>query len=113
VTPQERVAAVEKEGFTRRQAGFLVTVMLHSGVCLGRQYCAYSRIVVGRRCTTSSPPWLPQVGHAVLVGAPPREDFLVPASQSPPAQESLDVSAPKRRVSSNAYIANEPGDGVA
>jgi hypothetical protein len=49
VTPQDRVAAVEKEGFTRRQAGFLVTVMLHSGVCLGRQYCAYSRIVRGQK----------------------------------------------------------------
>jgi hypothetical protein len=25
--------------FTERQAGFLVHVMLHSGVCVGRQYC--------------------------------------------------------------------------
>ena len=49
MTPQERVAAVEKEGFTRRQAGFLVTVMLHSGVCLRRQYCAYARIVHGQK----------------------------------------------------------------
>jgi hypothetical protein len=31
------------------QAAFLVTVMLHSGVCLGRQYCAYSRIVRGQK----------------------------------------------------------------
>jgi len=49
VTPHERMVAVEKKGFTGRQAAFLVTVMLHSGVCLGRQYCAYSRIVRGQK----------------------------------------------------------------
>jgi hypothetical protein len=49
MTSQERVAAVEKAGFTRRQAAFLVTVMVHSGVCLGRQYCAFSRIVRGQK----------------------------------------------------------------
>jgi len=49
VISQERVAAIAKEGFTTRQAAFLVTVMLHSGVCLGRQYCAYSRIVRGQK----------------------------------------------------------------
>lgn len=36
-------------GFTERQAGFLTTVMLHSGVCLGRQYCAYAGIVRGQK----------------------------------------------------------------
>ena len=49
MTSQERITAVEKTGFTRRQAAFLVTVMLHSGVCLGRQYCAFSRIVRGQK----------------------------------------------------------------
>lgn len=49
MTAHERVMAVEREGFTARQAGFLVTVMLHSGVCLGRQYCAYARIVRGQK----------------------------------------------------------------
>ena len=80
MTPQERVVAVEKEGFTRRQAGFLVTVMLHSGVCLGRQYCAYSRIVRAEDVRLLLLPGCPQVGHAVLGGAPPRED-LPPARQ--------------------------------
>ena len=58
MTSAERVQAVAEKGFTDRQAGFLVTVMLHSGVCVGRQYCVYARIV--RRsegATTSSPPW--------------------------------------------------------
>jgi hypothetical protein len=36
-------------GFTERQAGFLTTVMLHAGVCLGRQYCAYAGIVRGQK----------------------------------------------------------------
>ena len=49
MTPQERLAAMEQKGFTRRQASFLVTVMLHSGVCVGRQYCAYARIVRGQK----------------------------------------------------------------
>lgn len=49
MTHHERVVAVEKKGFTGRQAGFLVTVMLHSGVCLGRQYCTYARIVRGQK----------------------------------------------------------------
>ena len=38
-----------EKGFTDRQAGFLVTVMLHSGVCVGRQYCVYARIVRGQK----------------------------------------------------------------
>lgn len=44
-----RIEAVAKLGFTERQAGFLVTVMVHSGVCLGRQYCRYARIVRGQK----------------------------------------------------------------
>jgi hypothetical protein len=36
-------------GFTERQAGFVVTVMLHSGVCLGRHYCTFSRITWGQK----------------------------------------------------------------
>jgi hypothetical protein len=45
----ERVAMVRLHGFTDRQAGFLVTVMLHAGVCVGRQYCAFSGIPHGRK----------------------------------------------------------------
>jgi hypothetical protein len=49
VTFEERVQAMIDHGFTKRQAGFLTTVMLHSGVCLGRQYCAYAGIVRGQK----------------------------------------------------------------
>ncbi len=45
MTWEERRHAV-KLGFTERQAGVLVTVMLHAGVCIGRQYCAFARIRV-------------------------------------------------------------------
>ena len=38
MTFAERVTAVGAFGFTERQSRFLVTVMLHAGVCLGRQY---------------------------------------------------------------------------
>ena len=47
MTWEERRQAVQLMGFTDRQAGFLVTVMLHAGVCIGRQYCAFARIAYG------------------------------------------------------------------
>jgi len=48
MTHPERVAEIKgRFGFTDRQARFLVTVMLHSGVCLSRQYCAFAHIKYG------------------------------------------------------------------
>lgn len=49
MTPEERSDAVARFGFTTRQAKFLVTVMRHSGVCLPRQYAAFSGIVYGQK----------------------------------------------------------------
>lgn len=50
MTYEERLLAVANLGkFTERQAGFLVHVMLHSGVCVARQYCTYARIVRGQK----------------------------------------------------------------
>ena len=49
MTHQERVSAVAALGFTERQADFLVHVMLHSGVCLGRQYCTFAGIARGQK----------------------------------------------------------------
>jgi len=49
MTPDERVEAVAKFGFSTRQARFLVTVMRHSGVCLPRQYAAFSGITYGQK----------------------------------------------------------------
>ena len=49
MTFEDRVQAMIDHGFTERQAGFLTTVMLHAGVCLGRQYCAYAGIVRGQK----------------------------------------------------------------
>jgi len=48
MTWEQRVASVARFGFTDRQAAFLVTVMLHSGVCVGRQYSAFARITYGQ-----------------------------------------------------------------
>jgi hypothetical protein len=44
----ERATAVRALGFTERQARFLVTVMLHAGVCMDRQYCAFAGIQHGQ-----------------------------------------------------------------
>jgi len=48
MTWNERVAQVQQHGFTERQAGFLVTVMLHAGVCLMRHYEAFARMRHGQ-----------------------------------------------------------------
>lgn len=45
----ERVEAVAARGFTERQARFLVTVMLHAGVFVERQYCAFAGIIHGQK----------------------------------------------------------------
>ena len=49
MTWPERVGQVKLHGFTDRQAGFLVTVMLHSGVCLLRHYETYAGIRHGQK----------------------------------------------------------------
>jgi hypothetical protein len=49
MTWEERVAKVRLHGFTDRQSAFLVTVMLHAGVCLGRQYCTFAGLAYGRK----------------------------------------------------------------
>jgi hypothetical protein len=48
MTFDERVKEVMAKNFTERQARFLVTVMLHSGVCMIRQYCAFAGMVYGQ-----------------------------------------------------------------
>jgi hypothetical protein len=49
MTFDERVQAVAKKGFTERQARFLTTVMLHTGVCVPRQYARFCGIVYGEK----------------------------------------------------------------
>ena len=49
MTFDDRVQVVTKKGFTDRQARFLVTVMLHSGVCVPRQYARFCGIVHGEK----------------------------------------------------------------
>lgn len=48
-TMPERIAKIAVFGFTERQAAFLATVMLHAGVCVRRQYCAFAGIRHGRK----------------------------------------------------------------
>jgi hypothetical protein len=49
MTPAERCASVAAFGFTPRQAAFLTTVMVHSGVCVPRQYSRFAGIVFGQK----------------------------------------------------------------
>jgi hypothetical protein len=49
MTFNERVKAVTEFGFTTRQARFLVTVMLHGGVCVPRQYARFAGIAYGHK----------------------------------------------------------------
>ncbi len=44
-----RIRAVQAEGFTPRQAAFLVEVMVHAGVFLERQYCTFAGITHGEK----------------------------------------------------------------
>ena len=58
MTRTDQIRAVAKLGFTERQAGFLVTVLVHAGVCVGRQDTASTpESFAVRRFTTSSQPW--------------------------------------------------------
>ena len=47
--PIEAARTVTPFGLTDRQARFLVTVMLHSGVFVGRQYAAFAGITHGQK----------------------------------------------------------------
>jgi hypothetical protein len=53
----ERAASIQALGFTERQARFLVTVMVHSGVFVERQYCRFGGSRTGRKRMTSSTGW--------------------------------------------------------
>jgi hypothetical protein len=54
----ERAADLQPLGFTERQVRFLVTVMLHSGVFLERQYCRFAGITHGQKTLDASSKWL-------------------------------------------------------
>ncbi len=47
MTFEDRVRALEPLGFSERQTRFLVTVALHSGFCLRRQYMAFAGLKYG------------------------------------------------------------------
>lgn len=51
MTFAQRVKAVAAHGFTDRQARFLVTVLLQSGICMDRHYCAFVGIAHGQKTT--------------------------------------------------------------
>src|SRR5207302_5323890 len=48
MTAHDRIDAIAAFGFTPRQARFLVTVALHGGYCLRRQYLAFAGLRYGK-----------------------------------------------------------------
>lgn len=51
MTFEDRVNALAEVGFTDRQTRFLVTVMLHAGVCVPRQYACFAGTADGHNVT--------------------------------------------------------------
>jgi hypothetical protein len=49
LTAEDRVRTVAEFGLTERQARFLVTVMLHAGVCVPRQYARFAGTAYGHK----------------------------------------------------------------
>jgi hypothetical protein len=49
MTFADRCTPIAGMGFTPRQAAFLVTVMVHAGVCVPRQYTRFAGIVFGQK----------------------------------------------------------------
>ena len=58
---EARVQAVAAFGFTERQARFLVTVILHAGCFLERQYCTFTGTVRGHNSRESLAHLSPEV----------------------------------------------------
>jgi hypothetical protein len=52
MTFDERLQALSPLGFTPRQTRFLVTVALHSGYCLRRQYASFAGVAYGKNVRT-------------------------------------------------------------
>ena len=52
MTFEERLEALSPLGFTPRQTRFLVTVALHSGYCLRRQYASFAGVAYGKNVRT-------------------------------------------------------------
>jgi hypothetical protein len=49
MSPEERIDALSRFGFTPRQAAFLDAVLHHSGLCLPRQYATFAGIAYGHK----------------------------------------------------------------
>ena len=69
-----RVQAIAAFGFTERQCRFLVTVMVHAGCFLERQYCAFTGTVRGQNSRESLAHVSPEVA---LRERSPRARFQV------------------------------------
>ena len=90
MTTGERVQALVDYGFTERQAGFLVLVLRHSGLCVKRQYAACAGVANGGDKCNAFFDKLVRRGHAVAtpwlaaIGAEPLGSTSVPADGTMP-----------------------------
>ena len=80
---ERRVNALAQFGFAQRQRQFLVTVMVHSGCFLERQYCAFTGTIRGQNTESS-------------LRASSRVDSRVPWCQDPSDEGACTTSTTSR-----------------
>jgi len=90
---EARVNALAGFGFTQRQREFLVTVMVHSGCFLERQYCAFTGTVRGQNSRPVSWP----------------EDSSGPSRQEPLGEGDCTTSSTSRSTKPLARLTTGTG----
>ena len=115
MTLDERVHALAPLGLTPRQTRFLVTVALHSGYCLRRQYAAFAGVRYGKNVrhfldglvatgVASRTRFRADRGHVYHLHARPLyraiglERHPASGSTASPALDRAEAHAPRRRV---------------
>ena len=104
--PSTGASTLRSEGFTERQAAFLVTVMLHAGVCMVRQYCAFAGSRTATTPASSSRAW--------SSGASPRRNAAHPC-RAASTTSTIGGSTPPSasRTAASQATAGRPRHGAA
>src|SRR5205823_5281359 len=90
----DRVSAVAKFGVTERQARFLTTVMLHSGLCVPRQFATFAGIAYGHKVPVLRSARRPPVRHTMRLPAQPRGALSRAVSAAVPRDRATRQSLP-------------------
>ena len=96
-------------GFTQRQRAFLVTVMVHSGCFLERQYCAFSGTVRGQNSREFMARLVARGFVRVIEPGPVRRGRLYHVHHKP-FYEAIGQADNRNRRSANARPHGRAGD---